>query len=259
MADRDRVRSTAVAVTAVAQAVVGFGSQLVADAGSSTGAISDANRSPLTPAGYAFPVAWTLIYLGCLALAAYQAQADQRGRAVHRRTGWWLVSAFAASAVWVPVFGTRTIWLAQLVILALAGCLAVAARRLAVLGPAPDLAERLALRLPVALYLGWATVATAAGFGTTFRSLGMPERAGWVSAVSVVLVLATAAVSVVAVGRLLAVGGFALTACWALVAVAVASSSALVQAAAVLALVLVLAVLVLRSVRSRRAAAVLLG
>ena len=40
MAVSDRTRSLAVAVTAVAQAVVGFGSQLVVDAESSTGAIS---------------------------------------------------------------------------------------------------------------------------------------------------------------------------------------------------------------------------
>ena len=109
------------------------------------------------------------------------------------------------------------------------------------------------------LYLGWATLAAAAGFGTTFRSLGMPEQAGWVTAVSVVLVLVAAAVSIVVVGRLLAVAGFASTPCWALAAVVVGTSAAVVRVTAVVALLLILAVLVTRSVQSRRATAVLLG
>jgi len=98
-----------------------------------------------------------------------------------------------------------------------------------------------------------------AGFGATFRSLGMAERGGWATAVSLLLLLAATVASVVAVGRLTATAGFALTSCWALVAIAVATSSGAVGAAAVVALLLVLAVLVVRSVQSRRAATVLLG
>jgi translocator protein len=258
MADRDRLRSVAVVVMAVAQAVVGLGSPFATDPDSSAGAISDANHSPVTPAGYAFAI-WGLIYAASLVLAVYQAGPGQRGRDLHRRTGWWLVAAFTASTIWVPIFSTRTIWLSQVVILVLVGSLAMAARRFTERGPAEDLAERLAFRLPVTLYLGWATAATAAGFGATFRSLGMPEQGGWVTLVSLVLVLLAAAASIVAVGRLLAVAGFAFAVCWALVAVVVATSSGLVGAAAVVALLLILAVVVVRSVQSRRATAVLLG
>lgn len=254
----DRRRSIAVAVTAVAQVAVGSLSQVVLDPGSTTGAISDDNKSPVTPAGYAFAI-WGVIYLASLALAVYQLRADQVGRPVHRRTGWWLVGAFAASTVWVPVFATRAIWLSQLVILALVVCLAMAARRFSALGPAETTTERLALRLPVTLYLGWAALASVAGFGTTFRSLGMPERAGWVTGVSLLLVLLAAAFSVVAVGRFSAVVGYAFTACWALVAVAVATDVGLVRAAAVLALLAILTVLVLRTSKSRHPRTVLFG
>jgi hypothetical protein len=258
MADRDLVRSVAVVVTAVAQAVVGLGSQLLVDPASTNAVISDENRSPVTPSGYAFSI-WGLIYLASLVLAAYQARRDQRGREEHRRTGWWLVGAFAASAIWVPVFTTRTIWLSQVIILVLVACLAIAARRLSHLEPASSTTEQLALRLPVTLYLGWATLATVAGFGATFRSLGMAERGGWATTVSLLLLLAATVASVVAVGRLTATAGFALTSCWALVAIVLATSSGAVGAAAVVALLLVLAVLVVRSVQSRRASTVLLG
>nr|WP_294691740.1 tryptophan-rich sensory protein [uncultured Friedmanniella sp.] len=258
MAVSDRTRNIAVAVTAVAQLVVGLGAQFLLDPDSSTAAISDDNRSPLTPAGYAFSI-WGLIFTACLALAAYQALPAQRERAVHRRTGWWLVAAFTASAIWVPIFSTGVLWLAQLVILVLLGCLVVAARRLTRLGPAPDRTEQLALRLPVTIYLGWVSLATVAGFGATFRWFGMPARGGWVSLVAAVLLLFATAFAIVVVGRFLAVAGFALAACWALVALAIGTSSDVVRVTAVVAGLLVLAVLVLRARNSRRPATVLLG
>ncbi len=251
----DRTRSVAVVITAVAEVVVG---SLSATVGGDVGAISDGLRSPVTPAGYAFAI-WGLIYVGALVLAGYQALPSQRGREVHRRTGWWLVAAFTASTSWVPIFVSGAIWVSQVVILALVACLAVAARRFAAIGPAKTTAERLALRLPVTIYLGWATLASAAGFGTTFRSLGMPERAGWVTVLSLLLVLLATAVSIVAIGRLVAVAGFAFTAGWALVAVAVATDAGTVRVAAVLALLLILTVLVLRAARSRHPRTVLFG
>jgi benzodiazapine receptor len=254
----DRTRSAAVVVTAVAQAVVGLGAQLVVDPASSTGAISDAYRSPVTPAGYAFAI-WGLIYLACLVLAVHQARPAQRDRAVHRRTGWWLVTAFAAATVWVPVFATRTLWLAQLVILVLLAALVVAVRRSVQSGPAQDRREQLAFRLPVTLYLGWATLATAAGFGTTSRSWGLPEEGLGTTLVSVLLVLAATVFSVVVVGRFTAVAAFVLAAGWALVAIVVGTPSVAVQVAAVLALLVIVAVLVLRTRRSRHRATLLLG
>lgn len=192
-------------------------------------------------------------------MAVYQILPGQRTRTVHRRTGWWLAGAFAASTIWVPVFGTRTIWLSQLVILALVGCLAVATWRFSQLGPADRVSERLLFRVPITFYLGWATLASAAGFGTTFRSLGMPARAGWVTGVSLGLVLAATAASVVAVTRLSAVAGFAFTACWALIAVAVATYAGPVRVAALVAAAVVLGLVITRVVCSARPVVVLLG
>jgi benzodiazapine receptor len=252
------LRSVAVAATAVAQVLSSPVTLLVLGPAAATGTISDANRSPVTPAGYAFAI-WGLIYAACLALAVYQLLPSQRDRPVHRRTGWWLAAAFTASTVWVPVFGTRTVWLSQLVILALVAFLAVAATRAARTGPAGNTTEELLLRLPVTLYLGWATMASAANFGATFRSLGMPARSPAVTAVSLVLLVLAGAVAVVVVARLTAVAGFTLSACWALVAVAVATDSAAVRAGALVVAALVLALLVARSLRSRRPRAVLLG
>lgn len=225
---------------------------------SNQGTISDANISPVTPAGYAFAV-WGLIYLASLAYAVYQLLPAQRSRTVHRRTGWWIAGGFATSTIWVPIFGTRTIWLSQVVILGLVACLAVATWRLTTLAPAENTAERLLFRLPVTFYLGWATLATAAGFGVTFRSLGMPSGGTFVTGVSLALLVLATAASVLVVSRFSAVVGFALTACWALVAIAVATYVGSVRVAALVAIVIVVGALVWRVRRSRQPTAVLLG
>jgi hypothetical protein len=254
----DRVRAILVAVTAVAQTVAGPLTTWPLGPASNTGAISDANISPVTPADYAFAV-WGLIYAACLALAVYQLLPSQQERTVHRLTGWWLFGAFTTSALWVPVFGTRTLWLAQILIVILVIYLAIAARAFLLVGPAPNTAEEVFLRLPVMIYLGWATLAAAVGFATTFRSWGMPASARWVNEIGVVLVVSATIMSLFVVSRLVAVVGFLLTACWALLAVVVATNSNSIRNAAVIAIVIMLAVVFGRILRSPDRRTVLFG
>jgi hypothetical protein len=254
----DRVRAVLVAVMAVGQAAAAPLTTWALGPSSNIGAISDANISPVTPADYSFAV-WGLIYVACLALAVYQLLPSQQERTVHRLTGWWLFGAFTASALWVPIFGTRMIWLAQILIVILVIYLVSAARGFLLVGPASSTAEEVFLRLPVMIYLGWATLAAAAGFATTFRSWGMPASARWVNEIGVVLVLGATIMSLFVVSRLVAVLGFLLTACWALLAVAVATDSNSIRNAAVIAIVIMLAVVVGRTLRSPERRAVLLG
>jgi hypothetical protein len=254
----DRVRAILVAVFAVTQVLSSPLTTLLVPGTDSQGAISDANLSPVTPAGYAFAI-WGLIYAASLVLAVYQILPSQLGRRVHRRTGWWLVGAFACSTIWVPVFGLRQLWLAQLILVLLVICLMFATIAFSWTGPASGAAEQFAFRQPITLYLGWATVAAAAGFGTTFRSLGMPEDAWWASDLGVALVLSATIAALFVIGRLYAVTGFVLAACWALFAVAVATYSSEVRLAAILALVVLLAVLFGRTIRSDARRAILLG
>ncbi len=161
--------------------------------------------------------------------------------------------------MWVPVFGNQAIWLAQLILVMLVICLIFATIGFSRCGPAENAAEQLAFRLPITLYLGWATVACAAGFGTTFRSLGMPQDAGWASDLGVALVVSATIAALFVIGRLFAVTGFVLAACWALFAVAVATYSSEVRLAAIIALVVLLAVLFGRTIRSDARRTILLG
>jgi hypothetical protein len=74
-----------------------------------------------------------------------------------------------------------------------------------------------------------------------------------------VLVLSATIMSLFVVSRLVAVIGFLLTACWALLAVAVATESNSIRLAAVIAIVIILAAVVGRTLRSPNRRAVLLG
>ena len=254
----DRVRVVLVAVTALAQAVSSPLTTLGLGPRTNIAAISAANASPVTPAGYAFAV-WSLIYAACLALAIYQLLPSQHDRRVHRRSGWWLAGAFTASAAWVPIFGIQISWLAQLLLVMLVVCLVFAARGFLVAGPAASIAEIALLRLPVMLYLGWATLAAAAGFATTFRAWGAPAAARWLDEICLVLVLSATIMSLFVVGRLIAIAGFVLTACWALLAIAVNTDNDSVRLTSVLAIVVLLCAVLGRIVRSHQRRVLLFG
>jgi hypothetical protein len=87
----------------------------------------------------------------------------------------------------------------------------------------------------------------------------MPASARWVNEIGVVLVVSALIMSLFVVGRLVAVLGFLLTACWALLAVALATQSNSVRNAAVLGIVIMVAVVIGRTVRSQERRTVLFG
>jgi translocator protein len=254
----DIARVVTVAVLAVLQPASSLLATLLPGEQPSTGAISDRYAHLLTPAGYAFAV-WGLIYLASLGLAVYQALPAQHARAVHRVTGWWVAGAFASSTVWVPIFVSESLLAAQVVIVALVAFLAVALARMTTLGPASGAAEQWLLRLPVSGYLGWATVATVAGTGTTARWAGVDLTDAFASLLAVVAVLVLALLAGVVAWTVLAATGFAALLAWGLAAVAVGSTSPAVSVAAVVAALVPWVVIVVRAARSSEPRAVLLG
>ena len=102
-------------------------------------------------------------------------------------------------------------------------------------------------------------MACIAGFGAMFRSWGMSPDSRQTSEVGVALVLSATIASLFVVGRLAAIAGFLLAACWGLVAVGAGTYAEDVRLAVVLALIVVLAAVLGRTLRSRERRSVLLG
>ena len=118
----DLTRGFVVAVLAVLQLVIaGLGGSGVA--GESVGDVARSYPTPVLPASWTFAI-WGPIYLAFLGYAAYQLLPAQRGRPVHRATGWWLAASAVLNAGWILAFSARDVLLAELLILALLAVLA---------------------------------------------------------------------------------------------------------------------------------------
>lgn len=261
MTDRrraDTVRAGAVLLAALAQIA---GSPLgTALAGRSVGEVSDATRSLITPAGYAFTI-WGPIFAGALAWAVYQALPGQRDRPVHRATGWPLAAAFAGNAVWEVVFplvGDRLPVLPAVLLFAIVAAAATAWARLQ-----PMSLDGLPRLLPAAvtgLLLGWVTLATAVQVASAGVALGAPARGGAAQVWAVVALAAVALLGTVLVWTArVAAGPFALAVVWGLVAIVVDGGPGVVTVAAAGAAVVVTAALVVRAAGRRERTALLVG
>jgi hypothetical protein len=233
----DLARSLVVVVLAVVQVLVaGLGGS--GAAGESVGDVARSYPAPVLPADWAFAI-WAPIYLAFLGYAAYQLLPAQRGRAVHRATGWWLAASAALNAGWILAFSARQLLLAEVLILALLVVLARVFGRLS-RERASGTVERAALRFPVALYTGWVSLAVVAGTATTGVWLGLPGDGALatIAAVLVLLVAAGIVAGVITFGT--AVVGYAAAAVWALVGIALGQPPAAVGVAAAVASVVVL-------------------
>ncbi|MBF4601829.1 tryptophan-rich sensory protein [Frigoribacterium sp. VKM Ac-1396] len=161
---RDVVRQIVVVVTAVLAIVLAavgsgaFGGVSVADAAG--GALS-ATATTVAPATTAFGI-WSVIYLGLVAYAIYQALPGQRAVTRHRRLGYWVAASLLLNAAWLfAAVQLGSVWLGAVVIVAL---LLVLARIFVILfhTASSGWVDAVVTDGTLGLYLGWVSVATVA-------------------------------------------------------------------------------------------------
>ncbi|WP_210418385.1 tryptophan-rich sensory protein [Agromyces intestinalis] len=219
-ADIARVFIVAVtAVVAIAGAVLGsgaFGGTPVQDA---AGGALDADATLIAPAGAAFSI-WSLIYVGLVAYAVWQALPSQWASARHRRVGYLVAASLLLNAAWILVVQAGLLWLSVVVIAVLLVVLGIAYAS-CVRNPPRRLADALLTDGVIGLYLGWVSVATAANLTAAlvaagFDGWGIPSAA-W--AIAVLALLTLVMIALAAFSR----GGLApmLSATWGLVWIAV--------------------------------------
>ena len=247
----DTVRACAVVVAGVLQIAGGIvgGMGLL---GESVSSVANSYPTVLQPGGAAFSI-WSLIYAVFLVLAVRQVLPRQRARTVHRRSGWWLVAAGVLNAAWIVLFTQRQFVLAQLAIVALLLSLAFAADK--VRAPGGGWADRLLLRLPITLYLGWVAIATVAGAGTTLAAVATAPS----PTLAVAALVVTAVLVIAGVLWLPAIVGFAVAVCWAFAWIAVATTDTGVAAVSLAAIAGVVLAVVIRTARTKNRGTVLFG
>lgn len=234
----DLVRSATVVVLALVQVVVAAlaGSGGV---GEPIGEVASRYATPLLAANWAFAV-WVPIYAGFLGYAAYQILPGQRGRQVHRDTGWWLAASAALNAGWVLAFSTGLLPVAELLIIGLLVSLAVVFGRLCRV-PARTVPERVVLRGTVALYTGWVSLAVALGTAATGAWVGLPGTGTLAAIMAVVVLVAVTAIVCWVVLSGTAVVAYAAATVWAITGVALNDPPSGVVIAGAIAIVAVLA------------------
>jgi len=217
------VRVVVVAVSAVIAVVVSFlgsGAAVGTPVSETAGGALSADATAVAPGGPAFSI-WSLIYLGLLALAAWQALPAHRTDPRQRAVGWWIATSMLLNAAWITAVQFDQVWLSVVVIVALLAVLLRVFVELAHARPENRL-EAVVVDGTMFLYLGWVTVATVANTAAALRYDDI-DPFGWGADVWAIVVLAVVA----AIGVLLAVAGrgrlaVAAALTWGLVWIAVA-------------------------------------
>ncbi len=167
---KDVVRQISVVVALIITIAVNVASNAIPFNGITAPEIADSFDVYFVPAGYVFSI-WSLIYLGLIAYAIFQALPAQRENTRLRQTGWWFVLSSAANSIWLVLWHYGYFGLSILAMLTILISLIVIYQRLGVGRQAVPSGERWFVHLPFSIYLGWITVATIANITAFLDSI----------------------------------------------------------------------------------------
>ncbi len=158
---RDIFRQIIVVLSVIVTIILNALANILPLNGLNTGEISDRFNVYFVPAGYVFSI-WGLIYLGLIVFSIYQALPSQRQNPRLQATGWWVVLGGVANSAWIFLWHYEQFPLTIVAMLVLLISLIIVYLRLGIGISEASLAERLTVRIPFSIYLGWITVATVA-------------------------------------------------------------------------------------------------
>jgi len=166
-------------ITVVAAALFNVGINALAGSGvlfgTTTGAVSDAVETGVTPSGWAFSI-WSLIFLGVLIFAGYQALPRARGTRLDAVAVPFIL-ANLLNGLWQIPWLSRRFGIAAVVIVGILACLIWLYVRLDRLGMSTI--ERWVLGVPTSLFLAWLSVATALNITVALAAAGWEGSAVW--------------------------------------------------------------------------------
>ena len=129
--------------------------------GQGTGEISDRFAVLFVPAGYVFSI-WGLIYLALIAYTVYQVLPAQRDNYLLKKIApaYWIGSA--ANTIWIFLWHYEVFPLTLVFMVAILATLLYIYRQLSEARPDLNRNQKLFIKLPFSIYLGWISVATIA-------------------------------------------------------------------------------------------------
>ncbi len=209
--------------------------------GEPIGSQSQAVRTLITPAGWAFTI-WGPLFIGALAFALYQAMPAQANSRLIQQLRWPAAGAFAGNSIWavyVQFAGLSAV--SVLVIGWTLACLLTAYRRLTAWERSYTTGEGWCAVLPLSALAAWLTMATTVNIAASLRFHGV-EAGDAASLISAVIVLVAGLIAGGALFRSRGNPAYAAVLLWALSAIYAAGGSragSVAAAAAIAALLVV--------------------
>lgn len=179
--------------------------------------ISDKYPTFLTPASFAFAI-WSLIYLGLIAFAVFQALPKNAEK--FRCVRWVYVLSCALNGVWIYL------WHYDLILPALVANFLLLAALVFInlnLRNNDSTAETLLAKTPFALYFGWVTAAAILNFAIALVYLGVKTSESATTILACILIF-IAVVLGAAIRPIISNSAYPLAIAWALTAIAVKQS-----------------------------------
>jgi len=139
--------------------------------GHTTGEISAAYPTLFTPAGFTFSI-WGLIYLALVAYVIYQLLPANRENKILDRINRHFVVNCAASTLWIIAWHYDFITLSLILMVVILGSL-IGIYRHILPGKIISIRDRIFVKFPFSIYLGWITVATLANISVEQSVVGM--------------------------------------------------------------------------------------
>ena len=125
----------------------------------------------LTPAPYAFSI-WGLIFLGLIAFVIYQAIPGYRDTSLTRAVSILFAVSCFFNVAWVLVWHYLRVGWSMVIMLLLLATLIAIYLRIGSLSAEKNLFDRLLVKYPFSLYLGWISAATLVNFNVLLYDMG---------------------------------------------------------------------------------------
>ena len=219
--------------------------------GQNTAAISDANFTLITPAGYVFSI-WGMIYTLLGIFVVYQALPSQKGKEYQSKIGWLFVLSSLINIIWLFLWQYELLIFSVVLMFMLLATLIAIYLRLDIGKTNSKLAEKIAIQLPFSTYLGWITIASIANVATTLVSLnwdgfGIAPQT-WASAIIIIALLLASIVIITRTDI-----AYSLVIAWAFIGISAAQTNeniiTLTQFSAIIVLILLAVVLLYKKIR----------
>jgi len=219
--------------------------------GQDTAAISDANFTLITPAGYVFAI-WGIIYTLLGMFVIYQALPSQKGKEYQTKIGWLFVLSNLINIIWLFLWQYEQLILSVPLMFMLLATLIMIYQRLDIGKSKPELKEKIAIQLPFSTYLGWITIASIANVATTLVSIewdsfGISTE---IWALTIIIIALLVASIVIVTRKDIA---YTLVIAWAFVGISVAQTNqniiTLTQISTAIALILLATVILYKKLR----------